>query len=81
MVGDFGGHMSSDALYRNNRNILVDSIKGIGIILMVATHGGMSGADFVYIFHMPLFFILSGICYQYGKYDFDQFVTWILGLT
>lgn len=40
----------------------IDIAKGIGILLMIAGHiwGGISQA-YIYSFHMPLFFILSGI--------------------
>lgn len=40
----------------------VDIAKGIGILLVVAAHVWTRGTarDFIYAFHMPLFFILSG---------------------
>lgn len=39
--------------------------KGIGIILMVLGHSGIPmGKDFIYMFHMPLFFILAGYCFK-----------------
>lgn len=58
----------------STRNMMVDCLRGIGIILMVALHGGLKYKNFVYLFHMPLFFILSGMCYKYGKTEFDTFV-------
>ncbi len=43
----------------------VDLIKGVGIILIVAGHV-LSGPirDFLYMFHVPLFFFLSGYLYK-----------------
>lgn len=41
----------------------IDSAKGLAICLMVLGHCGYEGSvrDFIYTFHMPLFFILSGV--------------------
>lgn len=41
----------------------IDSAKGLAICLMVFGHCGYKGTvrDFIYTFHMPLFFILSGV--------------------
>lgn len=39
--------------------------KAIGIALMVLIHAGfVQGKDFVCLFHMPLFFIMSGYCFK-----------------
>lgn len=40
--------------------------KGIGILLMVMGHSGFWPYDnpFIYMFHMPLFFFLSGYCFK-----------------
>lgn len=40
--------------------------KGIGIILMVIGHSGLDGypTRLIYMFHMPLFFFLSGFCFK-----------------
>lgn len=45
----------------------IDIAKGIGILLVIAGHlfayrGPIS--RWIFSFHMPLFFILSGICYK-----------------
>ena len=39
-----------------------DAVKGIGIILMVIGHSGCPTFlhDFIYLFHMGLFFFVSG---------------------
>lgn len=42
------------------RNAVLDIARGIGILLMVAGHSGMPGTEYIYLFHVPLFFILSG---------------------
>ena len=45
-----------------NRDQTLDILKGFGIILMVVAHSGAPVwlHDFIYTFHMPLFFIASG---------------------
>ncbi|MBM6961650.1 acyltransferase family protein, partial [Bacteroides caecigallinarum] len=44
------------------RNTVIDIMKGIGIILMVVGHAGCPTFlyNFIYTFHMPLFFMISG---------------------
>lgn len=44
------------------RNVTIDIMKGIGIILMVVGHSGYPSflRNFIYTFHMPLFFMISG---------------------
>lgn len=44
------------------RNVILDIMKGIGIILMVAGHSGCPTilVHFLGTFHMPLFFMISG---------------------
>lgn len=46
------------------RNISIDIIKGIGIILMVGGHCGMPFTHFIYLFHMAIFFMASGYCFN-----------------
>ncbi len=62
------------------RDLTVDIAKGIGIILVVFGHtvarwgGEHEGLHrFIYSFHMPLFFYLSGIYIASGK-DFNSFI-------
>ena len=46
-----------------NRNITFDIIKAIGILLVIIGHLADNFKIFIgiiYIFHMPLFFIVSG---------------------
>ena len=51
------------------RNITLDIMKGIGIILMVIGHSGCPPflKNFIYTFHMPLFFMISGYLITEGK--------------
>ena len=42
------------------RDPVLDSMRGIGIVLMVLGHAGFPGSSFIYLFHMALFFMLSG---------------------
>lgn len=39
---------------------VIDVIKGYGICLMVFGHSGAPFTDWIYLFHMALFFIASG---------------------
>lgn len=54
-----------------NRNRWLDIAKGIAIILMVAGHTPIPSvmSHFIYAFHMPLFFISSGLVSNYEKYS------------
>lgn len=38
------------------RNLVIDILKGLGIILMVAGHSGFPFTRFIYLFHMAIFF-------------------------
>ena len=51
-----------------SKNELIDIAKGIGIILVVAGHCMEFPKNYIYLFHMPLFFFLSGYCYK-EKYN------------
>ena len=44
------------------RNVHIDIIKGIGIILMVYGHAAAPFKHFIYLFHMAIFFMASGYC-------------------
>lgn len=43
------------------RNNIIDIAKGIGIILVVAGHSMEWPKNFIYLFHMPLFFFYQDI--------------------
>lgn len=50
----------------NKRSILIDLMKGIGILLVIYGHCMDYGSiewNYVFAFHMPLFFLLSGYCF------------------
>lgn len=51
----------------NHRDITLDLVKGIGILLMVIRHARAPYSDFVLLFHMAIFFIASGYLYVSGK--------------
>ena len=51
-------------LAQKNTNIRIawlDQLKGFGIILMVYGHNFPVLEEYIYSFHMPLFFIIAGI--------------------
>lgn len=57
-----------NALIRDNS---VSMAKGVAIILMVMVHAHFSsyGGKFVNMFHMPLFFFMSGYCFKEAYLD------------
>ena len=52
--------MSENELKNKGRAVHIDIAKGIAICLMVYGHVNSYGSSYIYLFHMPLFFILSG---------------------
>ncbi|MGP4078994.1 acyltransferase family protein [Pseudalkalibacillus sp. R45] len=54
----------------SNRINWIDTAKGIGILSVVLGHSVMEISLFLYWFHMPLFFFLSGFLYKPN----DQFI-------
>lgn len=51
---------------------VIDVIKGYGICLMVCGHSGAPFTNWIYLFHMALFFIASGYlwnCVYAGWYN------------
>ena len=55
----------------------IDTVKGIGILFVVYTHVNYTPLplSLIYSFHMPLFFILSGMLFSRDRYtDFGAFL-------
>ena len=52
----------------------IDIAKGIGILLVIIGHSFPESyiQRLCYCFHMPLFFFISGLCYNHLKYDFRK---------
>ena len=51
-----------------------DIAKGIGIILVVLGHGMFPLHSLIDSFHMPLFFVLSGMFIHFNKYTVKDYV-------
>ncbi|WP_353939436.1 acyltransferase family protein [uncultured Bifidobacterium sp.] len=51
---------------RNSRLTALDSLRGFGILLVVLGHASRSVglASWIFSFHMPLFFIISGMLFH-----------------
>lgn len=60
----------------NNRKCWLDIAKGIAIFLMVIGHTSIPNvvSNFVYAFHMPLFFIASGLASDYDRQTWGGYV-------
>ena len=43
------------------RDVTYDIMKGVAMLLVMWGHISKLGFDFIYSFHMPVFFILSGL--------------------
>lgn len=55
---------------KKSRNVHIDMMKGIGIMLVVFAHT-YSDSGAIYLFHMPLFFMLSGAVLVYAKHGYS----------
>lgn len=51
----------------------IDAVKGIGIILVLIGHCQIKGVNEYLYFHMPLFYIISGYCWNEKKYSEIEF--------
>ena len=68
--------MDRRANLNTNRLVWMDVAKGIAIILMVAGHTTIPKyiSDFIWSFHMPLFFIASGWLTNWDKTDWKKYI-------
>ena len=57
-----------------NRDYTIDGVKALGLVYMVLEHCDFPGTHFIYLFHMPIFFIASGYLFS------DNRVTTIKGI-
>ncbi len=65
-------------LCRANRRIIeIDIIKALGIICVVIGHSGSPLTDFIYLFHMAIFFMASGFCYKKVNPNFVMLLSYI----
>ena len=49
-------------------------LKGIGIVLVVLGHTGLPCNRYIYLFHLPLFFFVSGFLYNEEKYGDNPYL-------
>lgn len=60
----------------SNRIGWIDAAKGIGLICVILGHLNIPYLEtWIYFFHIPLFFFLSGAVFSGRKYDFKTFLT------
>lgn len=62
--------MNENLDVKKTRNVHIDMMKGIGIMLVVFAHTYSNGGA-IYLFHMPLFFMLSGAVLVYAKHGYS----------
>ena len=70
--------MSGEIAGTKKRNTVIDICRFIGITLVVIGHSGCPNIikSWIYLFHMSLFFALSGYCYsrRYDDHPIDYFL-------
>lgn len=67
----------SEALLESNRIEWIDRCKSLAIYLVIFGHFCLNN-KYVYAFHMPLFFFLSGYVLNEKKYDFKDSTTMLI---
>lgn len=60
------------------RNKIIDMMKGICIIFIVAGHSGAPFTHFIYLFHVALFFMISGYLFKSAYSDSIESVRYFL---
>ena len=61
---------------QNNRIIVLDQLKGLGILFMIIGHIEFAECinKYIYSFHMPLFFVVSGYVYKKSTLKFEKYI-------
>lgn len=67
---------SATAMEKSKKNMNVTYTKATGIMLMVLCHSMAYDVPFIYMFHMPLFFFLSGYCLKMEYFDKPHVFAW-----
>lgn len=59
----------------NSRKYWIDGLRGFAIILIVLGHffQGFKFTLYIYFFHVPLFFVISGMCFNSSDSDIRDF--------
>ena len=57
----------NNLLVRENREPIIDILKGITILLVVYGHTWPFCREFIYLFHMAVFMIASGLCFSFTE--------------
>jgi fucose 4-O-acetylase-like acetyltransferase len=67
--------VNSRTVDENKRIEWIDTAKGIGLLLVMIGHLHVPYiTTWIYFFHMPLFFFLSGVVFSEQKYNFKDFL-------
>ena len=68
--------MENKEITEGNRFLWLDVAKGITILLMILGHTSIPQyiSNFIFAFHMPLFFFASGWCTNWRRYSFIPFI-------
>lgn len=68
-------YMSVDVVpgTEKSRVVWADILKGLGILAVVWGHSGSKNAFYMFWFHMPLFFFISGYLYHYNPQQSEFF--------
>ena len=70
--------MMENTISTRRRDPVVDVIRGIGILLVVVGHSGTNFWRFIYLFHMPLFIMLSGYLYRVSDLKKQSRIKWFV---
>lgn len=63
---------------KTQREDWIDIAKALGILLVYLGHAGIPGTKYIYMFHMPFFFIICGYCWNTTKYAEMPFKDFII---